>query len=109
MKTNCKLQILGISPPEYIGPWILKEGFALAAGDHEFIPLVRYTEPDDYKISSYGDTFMEILANKNTPLPPVGLQHIVTLRATALESPFCDLACKIWVDETRRLRIATQE
>ena len=103
---ECKLQIMDIEPQEYEGPWILKEGFSLAAGDHEFIPLATYKEPDDIKKSPYGGSFFEILTKANRPLPPSNRSHVLTLRATALGSPFCELKCTLWIDDTGRLRIA---
>jgi hypothetical protein len=105
--TGCKVFVTDISPHEYDGPWLLKEGFSLAAGDHEFLPLASYTEPDNIKISTYGATFMEILTTKNRPLPPSNMPHVLTIRAIALESPFYEIKCKLWVDDTGRLRIDT--
>lgn len=103
--TGCKVQVMSIVPHEYDGPWILKEGFSLAAGDHDFIPLARYVEPDDIKKSPYGGTFFEILAIKNQPKPPSASTHVLTIRATAFESPFFEMQCKLWVDSDGRLRI----
>jgi hypothetical protein len=95
-----------ISPHEYDGPWILKEGFALAAGDQEFVSLVRYQEAREFqKNPDYGATFMEVFATKNAPLPAADKKHIFTLRATAIESAYCDLQCQVWI-ENGRLRIA---
>lgn len=103
--TGCTVQIMSIVPHEYDGPWILKEGFSLTAGDHDFIPLARYIEPDDIKKSPYGGTFFEILAVKNQPKPPSASAHVLTIRATALESPFFEMKCKLWVDNDGRLRV----
>jgi hypothetical protein len=103
---ECKVHITDITPHEYEGPWLLKEGFSLAAGDHQFVPLASYTEPGDIKRPPYGDTFMEILVTKNRPKPSSIIEHVLTMRATALDSPFCEIKCKLWVDDHRRLRIA---
>jgi hypothetical protein len=103
--TGCRIKILNIEPHEYDGPWVVKEGFSLAPGDHEFVPLARYVEPDDIKLSPYGATFFEVLTEGPQPRPPATAGHILTIRATAMESPFCDLKCKLWVDEDGRLRI----
>lgn len=102
---ECKIHVTDITPHEYDGPWLLKEGFSLAAGDHEFVPLASYQEPDNIKISPYGDTFMEILVTKNRPKPSSSMQHVLTIRATALDSPFCEIKCKLWVDDDGRLKI----
>jgi hypothetical protein len=103
--TGCRIYVTDIEPHEYEGPWLLKEGFSLAAGDHEFVPLASYTEPDNVKISAYGATFMEILATQNRPKPSSSVQHVLTIRATALGSSFCEIKCKLWIDDTGRLRI----
>lgn len=103
--TGCKLQLLKIEPPEYEGPWILKDGFALSPGDHDYISFVSYGEPYDIKLSPHGDSFMVVLAVKNAPKPGAECEHFMTLRATALESPFCELICKVWIDENGRLRV----
>ena len=100
------MQLLDIWPSEYNGPWILKEGFSLAAGDQEFVPLIRYKEAQEFdKNPTYAATFMEVRTTKNTPLPSVGKKHILAIRATALESPYSDLQCQVWT-EGGRLRIA---
>jgi|SRR5665213_367222 len=103
---GCRVQIINISPHEYDGPWILKDDFTLAAGDHEFIPLVEYTEPDAPPKSHSGrSTFMEILTTKNRPKPSTAVPQILTIRATAHDTPYCDLKCKIWTDDSGTLRI----
>ena len=39
--SSCKLYVTRIQPQsEYVGPWLLREGFSINAGDHVFIPLV---------------------------------------------------------------------
>jgi hypothetical protein len=104
---ECKVHLLDIVPREYDGPWILAEDLEIAAGDYKFVPLVSYTEADNVRISPYGDSFMEILANKNRPLPSADFQHVLTIRATALNTRFFEMKCQLWVDEDGRLRIVT--
>jgi len=58
--SGCKVQLLNISPREYVGPWLLKEDINIAPGDHLFVPLVSYTEPDDITKTPAGDSFMVI-------------------------------------------------
>ena len=103
--TECKVHVINIEPREYEGPWLLREGFSLAAGDHVFVPLASYLEPNDIMKSPYGASFMEILADKNRPMPPTSQRHVLTIRATALGSPFCEIKCALWVDDSGRLRI----
>lgn len=104
--SGCKVKILDISPHEYNGPWILREDFSLAAGDHIFVPLASYVEADDPKKTPSGSTFFEILSTKNRPKPAADGEHVISLRATALDTAYYDLKCKLWVDENDRLRVA---
>lgn len=108
--SGCKLQILKIEPQtEYQGPWLLKGGITLAAGDCDFIPLVTYIEArDPTKAGSSGNTFMIIRAPSPdlAPKPSASGEHIVTIKATALETPPSEFQCKVWVDvNSGRLRI----
>ncbi len=98
---------MGIVPPtDNEGPWLLKDGIALAAGAHTFIPLVTYGEAREPKKYDGGDTFMTVGTATGRPNLDVGPEHTVTLRATAQNTAFCDFECRIWVDENGRLRIA---
>ncbi len=108
--SNCAVRILSVIPQtDYDGPWLLRDGVSLAAGDHVFIPLVTYgeaREPD--KNPTYGDTFMTMGTANGRPCLDVGEEHeeyTVTLRATAQNTAFCDFECRVWVDENGRLRI----
>jgi hypothetical protein len=103
--SGCRVRLMEISPHEYDGPWILKDGFSLSAGDQEFLPLVRYQEAREFnKNPTYGATFMEVLVAKNAPMPLADKKHIFTIRATALESAYCEIQCQVWVEDGR-LRI----
>jgi hypothetical protein len=45
--SGCRVQIAKIEPQtEYSGPWLLRGGMILAAGEDDFIPLVTYGEAD---------------------------------------------------------------
>ena len=103
--TGCKLFLQGVELCDYEGPWLLREGFALAAGDHVYVPLARYTEPNDIRVSPYGDSFIEILVKERQPLLTTKQVHILTLRATTLSGGYCEFKSKLWVDESGRLRI----
>jgi hypothetical protein len=108
--TNGKLQIISIEPPcGYRGPWLIKDGITIAAGDHDFLPLATYNElrepekgmtPEDtFKIESLpNDHRQPLLGKENQP-------HILTLRATASDVPFCDLKCKLWIDDHCKFQI----
>jgi hypothetical protein len=102
--TGCKVSLLKIEPHEYTGPWVLKEGFSLAAGDHIFIPLVVYGEAREPKYRS-GDSFMVICVPEPSPKPSAHSTHVLTLKATSLDTAPCEFRCKLWVDEAGRLRI----
>ena len=103
--TGCKVYLLEIEPSEYMGPWLLKEGFSLAAGDHTFIPFVTYGEAREPKYRS-GDSFMVICVPEPSPKPSARSTHMLTLKATSLDTAPCEFRCKLWVDEAGRLRIA---
>jgi len=105
--SGCKVQLLNISPREYVGPWLLKEDINIAPGDHLFVPLVSYTEPDDITKTPAGDSFMVIQSTNKygRPTPSADQEHVIKIRATAFESPPAELDAKIWVDSAGRMRI----
>jgi hypothetical protein len=111
--TDIKVAVLGIEPQtEYSGPWVLETGFALAAGDHRFVPLARYGEASraPYTTSVYerSETFFEILTEGVRPKPSKEGVHLVTIRATGIGSAPCDHQCKMWVDRPDgRLRVVS--
>jgi hypothetical protein len=112
--TDIKVSILNIEPQsEYVGPWILTDGFSLAAGDHRLIPLASYGEApqENYSTSAYdrSDSDFEILVTKNQPILSKTTPQMILIRATGIGSALCDYRCKIWVDETGRLRIKDTE
>lgn len=102
---QCKLQITDIEPPSgYRGPWVLKDGFSLAAGDQIFVPIASYGEARNPDKFNCADTLIILHAgDKELALP---MENFLTLRATALDSPFCEIRCRIWVDEKGKLRIS---
>jgi hypothetical protein len=109
--TDIKVTVLEIEPQtDYSGPWVLEAGFALAAGDHMFVPLARYGEasraPCTASAYDRSETFFEILTKGTRPaLSNAGI-HRVTIRATGIGSAPRDYQCKIWVDRSDgRLRI----
>lgn len=103
----CRIHLLSIEPQtEYIGPWIIGEGFDLASGDCRFVPLVSYREARNPKVSDYSDSFMEILpSGPGTPKPAKVGTHLLAVRATGMECPARDFRCNVWVDRDGRLRI----
>lgn len=104
--SNCSVKILSVTPAtDYEGPWLLEEGLSLAAGDHVFIPLVTYGEARDSNNYPCGDTFMTMGTADDYPLLDIGEKYTVTMRATAPETAFCEFQCRIWVDDSGRLRI----
>jgi hypothetical protein len=103
--TSCKVYIIGIEPSEYSGPWILKEGFSLSAGEHLFIPLVSYGEAREPDKDPCGDSFMVIRVPEPSPKLSAHSCHVLTLRVTSLDTAPCELQCKLWVDQAGKLRI----
>ena len=97
---------MSVTPPTvYEGPWRIMEGLGLAAGDHVFIPLVTYGEAREPDKGTRGDTFITMGTENGRPHLDVGEKFTVALRATAPETSFCEVQCKVWVDENGRLRI----
>ena len=103
--TDCKIRIEKIEPPEYEGPWLLTSGFSLAAGDHQFVPLVTYGEAADQTKFPCGDSFMIMHVSEPSPAPSAKVEQIVHLKATSLQTSPCEFRCKIWIDAGGRLRI----
>jgi len=105
---NCKVTLNSITTQtEYIGPWVIEEGFDLAAGDHKFIPLISYGEAR--LPSAIGETFMEVLPpGVGNPKPSSNNAHILQIRATGISTGPYDFCCKVWI-EGGQLRIAQAE
>lgn len=107
--SNCSVRILSVSPQtDYEGPWLLKDGILLAAGDHVFIPLVTYgeaREPDKYACE---DTFMTTGTADGRPCLDADKEYTLTLRATAPEAAYSGFQCRVWVGDDGKLRIEGQ-
>ncbi len=107
--TRGKLQIIKIEPQtEYHGPWLLEKDLTLAAGDHEFVPLVEYGEAakSNHETSRVaGDSFAVILVDEPSPKLAANSDHLITIRATSLDTEPLDFLCKIYVDSSGLLRI----
>ena len=104
--SNCSTKILSVTPdPGYTGPWLLNDGLSLAAGEHEFVPLVTYGEAMDPIKYDSADSFMTMGTADDYPLLDIGEKYTVTIRATAPETAPCDFQCGVWVDDAGRLRI----
>jgi hypothetical protein len=93
--TGCKIHVMRIDPPEYEGPWLLKGDFSLAAGDHVFVPLVAYGEARDQAKTPCGDTFMIIRVPEPSPKPSAKQPHIITLKATSLQTAPSEFQCRV--------------
>lgn len=112
--TNCKLEVTNIEPfVGYRRPLVVKENFALASGDHEFIPFVKYGESrvGDDRVA---DTVIALLAPKGEnpwflAALPHDVENIITLRATAIGTAFCEERVVVWVGAGTRLRIRKYE
>lgn len=108
--SNWSVQILSVTPPtDYHGPWPLKDGPSLAAGDHVFIPLVIYNEARSPSKYPCGDTFITMGTENGRPNLDIGKKYTLSLRATAQETSYSSFECKVWVDDNGRLRIAAAE
>lgn len=105
--TNCKLQIVSIEPDSgFRGPWILAENLTITAGDRVYIPIAQRGEAISPGKGVSSDTSIEIcVTGGRAPLLPTDSESTLMLRATAVDTPFCDLECKLWVDGTGVMRI----
>ncbi|PCJ61472.1 MAG: hypothetical protein COA65_00470 [Rhodospirillaceae bacterium] len=98
--SNCSVKILSVMPPtEYDGPWVLKEGVSLAAGEHIFIPLVTYGESREPSKFKCHDSFMTMGTAEQLPWLDAEEKYAVTLRATTPDAAYCEFQCKIWVGD----------
>lgn len=105
--SRCVIRVLNVEPPtEYEGPWLLKQGVSLAAGDHIFIPLVTYVEAREPNKYACGDTFMTMGTANGHPCLDIDKQYTITLRATAPGTAYGEAKCKIWIGDDGRLQIA---
>jgi hypothetical protein len=86
-------------------PLVLAKEITLAPGDHVFIPLVRYGERMNPKISDCGDTFTTLATADDKPFFDVGETALMKLKATGIDTPPYDTQCSIWVNEDGRLQI----
>jgi len=103
--TGCKITLTAIDPPpdNNVLPWVIEESFDLAPGDHKYIPLVSYGEPGTPYAK--GETFIEVLPARVSPTLPIAVPHILSIRATSLDTRPFDFRCKVWIDENGRLHI----
>jgi hypothetical protein len=82
-------------------PITLCEGMLLAAGDHVFIPLVRYGEALDASKFNCADSFGTLANSPESPLFDVSEIILMSLRATGIDTPPLTAQCKVWVDNGR--------
>jgi hypothetical protein len=52
---------------------------------------------------------MILCLSEPAPKPSVSREHVLTLRGTSLETAPFEFQCKLWVDETGRLRIEKRD
>jgi hypothetical protein len=108
--TNCKVDITNVTPipcPDRGMPWTLEQDFSLAAGEHKFIKLAQYEEATEVDLEfRWREKLMVIFSHdpKNWLLLEIKEQTL-EIRATSPDSGYCDIKCKLWVDENWRFRI----
>jgi hypothetical protein len=96
---RCKISITDISPSTgYVGPWTLKDEISLAAGEHAFIDLVNYGEALDAQKYDCADTLIILPTLGHQPILGIETPYLITIRATGTDAAFCDLRCKVWVE-----------
>jgi hypothetical protein len=113
--TDCKVEITSIEP--FMGvrrPLVLRDKFALAGGDHVFIPLVTYGESRTVDRSVIADTGIAVCAPEGASphflaALPHDVESILTIRGTAIGSAYCEEKVVVWVGAGTRLRIRKYE
>ena len=104
--TNCKVHVTKIEPQtEFEGPWSLTQGLTLAAGDYEFIPLATFGEARNPGSYNCADTFFTVHVEGTCPLLDADKEYFLTVRATAVDTPLCEIRCKLWVGSEGRFHI----
>ena len=108
---DCKLAVIAIEPaPGWRMPRTLADGLAVNPGDRILIPLACYQERREGSSSGSGSTIIEIgdAAGDSLSGISVGLDNILTLRATGADVPPCEVRCRVWVenDKLRIMRVA---
>lgn len=105
--SDCKVTVTAIKPESgFRLPRLLKEGFALAAGDHTFIHLVSYGEAREPSKFNCADSVVVVWGSPRETALQFEKPNVFTIRATAIGSPFSELTCYTWVDPNGRLRIS---
>jgi hypothetical protein len=113
--SNCKLYLdiqstTGDSPKSYL----LVDTFTLAATEERYVPIASYDEPAT--ISNYAGQHIRLHVPVHAGFLDVGSgwpwqmpigAYVFTLRATSKEAGSREVACKIWVDEQRKLHFET--
>lgn len=100
---RCKVFVTSTDPPSGNRmPWMLREGFSLAAGEPVFIPLVSYQErrePEKYSNEpTISDSFkIHTSSIKYGPLLGIGSSHILNVRCTGVDAKFLDQRIKLSV------------
>jgi hypothetical protein len=88
-------------------PWTLDQDFSLAAGEHRLVKLAQYEEYVDADLEErWRKKLMVIFSHdpKNWLLLRI-TEQILEIRATSPDSGYCDVRCKLWVDDNWRLQI----
>lgn len=96
--SGCTVKLKKNSPlVPYDEEGVLCDNLSIAGGDHVFLPLVIFGE--------HSDSFATSGTKTGRPYLDKGVEYKITVRATAMQSAPCDFKCKVWVDETGKLRI----
>jgi hypothetical protein len=100
---DCKVQITNIFPdPGYRGPWVLAQGLSLSPGETVYIPIAQRGEAREPKKFDSSDTMIEICApGDHPPLLSIEVESVLTLRATARDTPFREATLVVWIEEGR--------
>ena len=101
--SGCRVVVEATEPKSSLTlPIVLREGIALAPGDHSFIPLVRYGEPRGPE--DYADSFATLVVGPDEkPLFNMGEGILLILKATGVDTPSYTAHCTIWIDTGGKL------
>jgi hypothetical protein len=105
--SNGKVQITAIEPPcGHRGPWLIAENITLSAGDQTFLPIASYGEAREQRRGPIDTVFKIESQSESSPLLGIKNEHVLTIRATAQDVRYCEIKCKLWVDESGGFQIA---
>ena len=106
--SNCELYV-EIPEGTIKKSYLLEKGFTLNPGEEKFISVVYnhdYSEPTErtvYRIQ-FSVPIVGGYYGVTQPWLPVGT-HFIILKASATETKPCEVVCKVWTDDRKKLHM----